>query len=353
MSEQFVNLIDQSITQPQPERNRSRFSKYVVYGLAAAALTFMSSGQSSNNTTLELDEAETELIDDVFGPADNMNLSTAQRTVVIAAPNDPTEVPLEKKNDIDSVTVSVSGCTGTEIEINGIEAGLWFSAHCVKYDQSTNSMNTYGLQVFSGPIRGEGPMRVADDLLLYPESDLAVAAYPGFTAQQVADELFKESDDFDWRTLPNGSLIYFTGYPSGLEVVPRNKNRVSFVGSSIGVFTIDVYLDTSTTETRTVEVLGVVMNLTQDGLGCLPGLSGAPGNTEYGNATLGLTGYTTQVAGRETVIDGHTLTVNQAIENQLRVQQNTGVRAMGDLVCYFALPTNVGEPVDVKFVNGR
>lgn len=350
MTEAFVPLIDENPADlPRPAHTRGRLVRYAGYALAAALFVSM-----NHKDVDELDSATvgTEIIGNIDDPAGNTDLSPGQRSDIVEAPRDSTDVPIEIKNDIESKTVSVSGCTGTEFEINGVEAGVWFAAHCVKYDHTTNSMNTYGLQVYSGPIRGEGPMRVADDLLLYPKSDLAVAAYSGFTAQQVADELFKESDDFDWRTLPNGSLIYSAGFPSGLEAWPRNKDRISFVGSSIGVFEAEVYLSTNTTEKRRIEVLGVVMNLTQDGLGCVPGLSGAPGYTEDGNATLALTGYTTQVAGRETVKDGHTFTVKQAIENQESVQQNSGVRAMGDLVCYFALPTK-GESVDVTFVNGR
>ena len=358
MKESIANFSEQLNVGPQLDQNRRGFLKSLGLSLGlglTATIAFISVNQDSENT-LKPAEASSEIINEINGSADSEHLLIAQRSEVIGAPIYSTDVPADIRLFLGSRTVSLSGCSGTKVFIEGLDAGVQFGAHCVRYDHSSNTLNTYGMQVFSGPTTGVGSMRIADDLLLYPSSDLAFIAYPEFTAEQVANEFFEQTDDFDWKTVPNGSPIYFSGYPNGFEVVPRNKNKISFVGSSIGVFTVDVFLGTDTSEARTVEALGVVMNLTQNGLGCLPGLSGTPAiyfdSSNNQHSTGALTGYATQAAGRETILDGHTYTSKQAIESQIRIEEKTGIRAMGDLVCFFALP-NKGESVDVAFVNGR
>lgn len=290
-------------------------------------------------------------------------LQPASRSQIVEAPRDALNVPAHIQNYLNNMTVSIHGtCSGYKIMINNKLAGVVGADHCMPtYDRTAANptLPTYGLQIRTGSVAYGTSYLIADDLVTYPDSDLAFLAFPGFTANQVAQEYFRQNQDFDWNAIPTGSPIYFAGYPYSFEnpTSPYERPRQVFATSYIGTATIPVYLSTVGSQVRNVNVVGTTMNLTQSGYGCLGGSSGSIGvYFDSGGAphhTGALTGFSTLSPGRETIVNNVVYTPEQAIEKQFAAEERWGLKPMGDLVCSFSDPRTPGPQVNIRFINGR
>lgn len=299
----------------------------------------------------------------ITGPVDRGPLSPAGRSQIVEAHRDARDVPPTIRQFLLNETVSVAGsCTGVKVHLNGKVAGIQTADHVMmSYDRNaTNaSLPTYGVQIRTGDVVFDHNWIVADDLVTYPDSDLAFLAFPGFTADQVAQQYFKETANFDWNSVPKGATIYFAGFPYSFEspTTPESRYKQVFATSYLGTATIQVYLSQVGSQSRNVNVIGTTMNLTQDGFGCLVGSSGTRGVYFDGSGTPhwtgALTGFDTLIPGRQTILKGVVYSPEQAINRQFINEERWGVKPMGDLVCSFSNPTTPGRRVDVKFENGR
>ncbi len=293
--------------------------------------------------------------DTIDVPADALQF--ADREPIVAAPIDPLAVPDYIDSYLDERTISILQCTGTKILIDKMLAGVIFAPHCITNDLNEDEIiyRSTNIPFYDGSRRGNGTRYEITQAVAYPDIDSIFGSVPGYTPEQVAAEYFKQNAQ-GWDSVPAGALVYFSCYPSGQEHHPQNSNRISFVGTYVGSYTLRVHGDPNDVSAPQWDVNfeGVATNLTQSGLGGVPGCSGAVMNYFDGPegpiSSGALLSYKTLAPGRVTTPMQPPLTNGQALMAQQEVHDLTGYRIFADIFNGFGDLNNPGEPIPVVFV---